>query len=125
MKWKHAIVGLAAAWLAVVVPTEAALAFDCTGSGTYNPSGTIHVSCAGSCTSGTCSEQTGTDAQGTFKFCGCNSTDFDDCCTVVIRMSGTVGTPKKYGSCPACPAAGACNLCGTDNQPVCGQCPVF
>lgn len=128
MNWKHVILAALASCLMALVSVSATAASDCTGSGTFyeQGSGGIKLSCAGSCTAPeTCKEQTGNDAQGQFQFCGCNSTDFDSCCTVVLRVASGDGskTPTTYGSCPPCPLIGACQLTGTDNQPVCGMVP--
>lgn len=117
MKWSPLIIGMTAALVAFLVPIRPAFAFDCTGTAVANNGGTLSLICSGTCTTGSCAVQTGTDAQGEFQYCGCNSGDTDSCCTVVLRKIAGVWTPKKYGSCPACPAAGSCKLCGAITSP--------
>lgn len=123
MKWSPLIISMAALPVVVLVPLRSAFAFDCTGTAVSNSGGTLSLICSGTCTTGSCAAQTGTDAQGEFTYCGCNPGDTDSCCTVVLRKISGIWTPSKYGSCPACPAAGSCKLCGSDYEPVCGQCP--
>ena len=111
-------------------PSPAAAPADCTGTGAVNTEPDPSkppiwaLTCSGDCPGATqCKDRNGSDAQGAFKFCGCDNTDTDACCTVVLRPLGTDGAmiPKKYGSCPPCPAQGFCILAnvGGEMQPGC------
>ena len=80
----------------------------CTGLGT---TAGIDLICGGKCPSGKCESRSGSDLKGNFTFCGCNDTDQDTCCTVVIRD----GRAVPYGTCPPCGASGLCKV--TDNLP--------
>lgn len=108
-------------WIAVVLvgfmaaPVHSAT--DCTGAGALKVGQHWELVCAGTCTEGNCNTKEGTDATGPLKFCGCNGTDFDTCCTVVLRD----GDPVWYGSCTAagCTGGGPCALSGSGKQPIC------
>ncbi len=90
----------------------------CTGLGV---TAGISLICGGTCSGGGSCESRGDgmDDRGAFSYCGCQSGDYDNCCTVVLRD----GIARPRGTCPPCGATGQCSLQDNPNgslrEPTC------
>jgi len=120
----------------IIMSTMALVAFDpgwvfagCSGRGNggNGKSPTADLTCRGACEGSSCDQHQMENPPGCFYMvCSCSSTSESDCCHLILKLTGDMGSPDGWdtgGDCPSCETTGSCGWqsMGDDTQAVCTQ----